>query len=215
MQIANLLASYSLGEADLLRRAMGKKNAEAMAEQRDRFQSGAAALGHPKGPVAEIFDQMDKVLRLRLQQISFRRLRPRRLSDRYLKTHYPVEFMAALLTSETSKPRASSSTSASVATSASASSPPTCKFQAAIHAARYFRGASNSLRSRSRKERRRQRHRVHHQSPRRSRRTLQEPLGVLRKSRPARHEQARHRVAHQGRRARLTRHARPAHGRRR
>jgi DNA polymerase III subunit alpha len=60
MQIANVLASYSLGEADLLRRAMGKKNAEAMAEQRDRFMSGAAALGHPKAPVGEIFDQMEK-----------------------------------------------------------------------------------------------------------------------------------------------------------
>ena len=43
MQIANVLASYSLGEADLLRRAMGKKNAEEMAKQRDRFMSGAAA----------------------------------------------------------------------------------------------------------------------------------------------------------------------------
>jgi len=60
MRIANVLASYSLGEADLLRRAMGKKNAEAMAKQRDRFVSGAAALGHPKSPVGEIFDQMEK-----------------------------------------------------------------------------------------------------------------------------------------------------------
>ena len=49
MQIANVLASYSLGEADLLRRAMGKKNAEEMAKQRDRFMSGAAALGHSEG----------------------------------------------------------------------------------------------------------------------------------------------------------------------
>jgi len=60
MQIANVLASYSLGEADLLRRAMGKKSAEEMAKQRDRFMSGAAALGHPKGTVGEIFDQMEK-----------------------------------------------------------------------------------------------------------------------------------------------------------
>jgi DNA polymerase-3 subunit alpha len=48
MQISNVLASYSLGEADLLRRAMGKKNADEMANQRDRFMSGAAALGHKK-----------------------------------------------------------------------------------------------------------------------------------------------------------------------
>ena len=59
MRIANVLASYSLGEADLLRRAMGKKNAEAMAKQRDRFMTGAAALGHPKNLVGEIFDQME------------------------------------------------------------------------------------------------------------------------------------------------------------
>jgi DNA polymerase-3 subunit alpha len=60
MQIANVLASYSLGEADLLRRAMGKKKPEEMAKQRDRFMSGAAALGHPKDVAGEVFDQMEK-----------------------------------------------------------------------------------------------------------------------------------------------------------
>ena len=55
-----MLASYRLGEADLLRRAMGKKNPKAMAEQRDRFMNGAAKLGHPKAPVEEIFEQMAK-----------------------------------------------------------------------------------------------------------------------------------------------------------
>ena len=49
MQIANVLAGYSLGDADLLRRAMGKKNAEEMAKQRDRFVSGAIAKGHREG----------------------------------------------------------------------------------------------------------------------------------------------------------------------
>src|SRR6202453_152142 len=48
MRIANVLASYSLGEADLLRRAMGEKDAQAMDEQRERFVTGAAALGYPK-----------------------------------------------------------------------------------------------------------------------------------------------------------------------
>ena len=43
MQISNVVAGYSLGEADLLRRAMGKKDAEEMAKQRERFMSGAAA----------------------------------------------------------------------------------------------------------------------------------------------------------------------------
>ncbi len=104
MQIANLLASYSLGEADLLRRAMGKKNAEAMAEQRDRFQDGAAALGHPKAPVGEIFDQMEKFSGYGFNKSHSAAYALVAYQTAYLKTHYPVEFMAALLTSETSKP---------------------------------------------------------------------------------------------------------------
>ena len=104
MRIANVLASYSLGEADLLRRAMGKKNAEAMAEQRDRFMSGAAALGHPKAPVGEIFDQMAKFSGYGFNKSHSAAYALVAYQTAYLKTHYPVEFMAALLTSETSKP---------------------------------------------------------------------------------------------------------------
>jgi len=104
MRIANVLASYSLGEADLLRRAMGKKNAEAMAEQRDRFMSGAAALGHPKAPVGEIFDLMAKFSGYGFNKSHSAAYALVAYQTAYLKTHYPVEFMAALLTSETSKP---------------------------------------------------------------------------------------------------------------
>jgi DNA polymerase-3 subunit alpha len=104
MQIANLLASYSMGEADLLRRAMGKKNAEAMAEQRDRFMSGAAAHGHPRNAVAEIFDQMEKFSGYGFNKSHSAAYALVAYQTAYLKTHYPVEFMAALLTSETSKP---------------------------------------------------------------------------------------------------------------
>ncbi len=104
MRIANVLASYSLGEADLLRRAMGKKNAEAMAEQRDRFMSGAAALGHPKAPVVEIFDQMAKFSGYGFNKSHSAAYALVAYQTAYLKTHYPVEFMAALLTSEISKP---------------------------------------------------------------------------------------------------------------
>ena len=104
MRIANVLASYSLGEADLLRRAMGKKNAEAMAEQRERFQSGAAALGHPKAPVNEIFDQMAKFSGYGFNKSHSAAYALVAYQTAYLKTHYPVEFMAALLTAETSKP---------------------------------------------------------------------------------------------------------------
>jgi len=104
MRIANVLANYSLGEADLLRRAMGKKNAEAMAEQRDRFVSGAAALGHPKAAVEEIFDQMAKFSGYGFNKSHSAAYALVAYQTAYLKTHYPVEFMAALLTSEISKP---------------------------------------------------------------------------------------------------------------
>src|SRR5579862_4366551 len=104
MRIANVLASYSLGEADLLRRAMGKKTAEAMAEQRDRFMSGATALGHPKAAVGEMFDQMAKFSGCGFNKSHSAAYALVAYQTAYLKTHYPVEFMAALLTSETSKP---------------------------------------------------------------------------------------------------------------
>jgi DNA polymerase-3 subunit alpha len=104
MQIANVLASYSLGEADLLRRAMGKKNAEEMAKQRDRFMDGADKLGHPKGTAGEIFDQMEKFAGYGFNKSHSAAYALVSYQTAYLKTHYPVEFMAALLTSETSKP---------------------------------------------------------------------------------------------------------------
>ena len=59
MQIAQTLSSYSLGEADLLRRAMGKKIKEEMAAQKARFVDGAVENGVPKNKAAEIFDQVD------------------------------------------------------------------------------------------------------------------------------------------------------------
>ena len=104
MQIANVVASYSLGEADLLRRAMGKKNADEMAKQRERFMSGAAALGHPKGIAGELFDQMEKFAGYGFNKSHSAAYALLAYQTAYLKTHYPVEFMAGLLTSETSKP---------------------------------------------------------------------------------------------------------------
>ncbi len=97
MQIANKLASYSLGEADLLRRAMGKKKPEEMAKQRDRFMSGAVALGHPKNIAGEIFDQMEKFAGYGFNKSHSAAYGLVSYQTAYLKTHYPVEFMAALL----------------------------------------------------------------------------------------------------------------------
>ena len=99
-----MLASFSLGEADLLRRAMGKKDPKAMAKQRDRFMSGAAKLGHPKAAVSEIFDQMAKFSEYGFNKSHSAAYALVAYQTAYLKTHYPIEFMAALLTSETSKP---------------------------------------------------------------------------------------------------------------
>ena len=70
MRIANVLASYSLGEADLLRRAMGKKDAKAMAEQRDRFMSGRGEAGPSKGRGGRDLRADGEVLRVRIQQVA-------------------------------------------------------------------------------------------------------------------------------------------------
>ena len=104
MQIANVVASYSLGEADLLRRAMGKKDPKEMAKQRDRFMSGAKELGFNKDTAGELFDQMEKFAGYGFNKSHSAAYALLAYQTAFLKTHYPVEFMAGLLTSETSKP---------------------------------------------------------------------------------------------------------------
>ncbi|MGD0478717.1 MAG: DNA polymerase III subunit alpha [Terracidiphilus sp.] len=104
MRIAQVLASFSLGEADLLRRAMGKKDQKAMAKMRDRFMNGAEKLGHPKSALEELFEQMAKFSEYGFNKSHSAAYAWVAYQTAYLKTHYPVEFMAALLTSETSKP---------------------------------------------------------------------------------------------------------------
>jgi DNA polymerase-3 subunit alpha len=104
MRIAQVLASFSLGEADLLRRAMGKKDHKAMAKMRDRFMHGAEKLGHPKAALEELFEQMAKFSEYGFNKSHSAAYAWVAYQTAYLKTHYPVEFMAALLTSETSKP---------------------------------------------------------------------------------------------------------------
>ena len=104
MQIANVLAGYSLGEADMLRRAMGKKNPEEMAKQRTRFVEGAIARKHPKDKVVRIFDLMEQFAGYGFNKSHSAAYALLAYHTAYLKTHYPVEFMAALLSSEISKP---------------------------------------------------------------------------------------------------------------
>ncbi len=101
MQIANRLAGYSLGEADLLRRAMGKKNADEMAKQRERFVQGSVQRGFPQKKIEKIFDLMAQFAGYGFNKSHSAAYALLAYHTAYLKTHYPVEFMAALLTSVT------------------------------------------------------------------------------------------------------------------
>ncbi len=101
MQIANRLAGYSLGEADLLRRAMGKKIAEEMAAQRERFVTGAVQRNFPQKKIEKIFDLMAQFAGYGFNKSHSAAYALLAYHTAYLKTHYPVEFMAALLTSVT------------------------------------------------------------------------------------------------------------------
>ena len=101
MQVANRLAGYSLGEADLLRRAMGKKNAEEMAKQRERFVQGATQRGFPPKKIERIFDLMAQFAGYGFNKSHSAAYALLAYHTAYLKTHYPIEFMAALLTSIT------------------------------------------------------------------------------------------------------------------
>ena len=104
MQISNVIGGYSLGGADLLRRAMGKKDAAEMEKQREIFLAGAAERKFPKAAAGEIFDQMAKFAGYGFNKSHSAAYSLLAYHTAWLKTHYPVEFMAALLTSETSKP---------------------------------------------------------------------------------------------------------------
>jgi DNA polymerase III subunit alpha len=101
MQISNRIAGYSLGEADMLRRAMGKKKQEEMDAQRERFQRGAREKGINPKKAEKIFDQMAEFANYGFNKSHSAAYAYLAYITAYLKAHYPVEFMSALLTSET------------------------------------------------------------------------------------------------------------------
>ena len=101
MQIANRVAGYSLGEADLLRRAMGKKKAEEMAAQRERFLNGALEREYPKQKVIKLFNLMEQFAGYGFNKSHSAAYGFVAFVTAYLKAHYPIYFMAALLSSET------------------------------------------------------------------------------------------------------------------
>src|SRR5271167_461359 len=101
MQIANRLAGFSLGDADLLRRAMGKKKQEEMAAQREKFLDGCKVRKVPAKKAEKIFDLMAEFAGYGFNKSHSCAYALLAYQTAWLKTHYPVEFMAAMLTSET------------------------------------------------------------------------------------------------------------------
>ncbi len=101
IQIASRLAGYSLGEADLLRRAMGKKKKEEMAAQREKFLAGCAGRKVPARKAERIFDLMEEFAGYGFNKSHACAYALLAYQTAWLKVHYPVEFFCALLTSET------------------------------------------------------------------------------------------------------------------
>jgi DNA polymerase-3 subunit alpha len=103
MQIAQILAGYTLGGADLLRRAMGKKKAEEMAKQRSVFVSGAVARGVREAQATHIFDLMEKFAGYGFNKSHSAAYAVLSYQTAWLKAHYPAAFMAAVLSSDMDK----------------------------------------------------------------------------------------------------------------
>ena len=100
MQIAQVLAGYTLGGADLLRRAMGKKKPEEMAKQRSVFEEGAIKNGVNGELAMKIFDLVEKFAGYGFNKSHSAAYALVSYQTLWLKTHYPAEFMAAVMTSE-------------------------------------------------------------------------------------------------------------------
>jgi DNA polymerase-3 subunit alpha len=100
MQIAQVLAGYTLGGADLLRRAMGKKKPEEMAKQRSIFVNGSVERGVPQEQAAYIFDLMEKFAGYGFNKSHSAAYALLSYHTAYLKAHYPAAFMAAVLSAD-------------------------------------------------------------------------------------------------------------------
>lgn len=98
MQIASLLANYSLGEGDVLRRAMGKKDREEMAKQREKFRIGAVEKGIPEEKAMEVFDKIEKFASYGFNKSHAAAYGYLSYVTAYLKANYPKEWLAALMT---------------------------------------------------------------------------------------------------------------------
>src|ERR1700716_795183 len=102
MQIAQVMAGYSLGEADLLRRAMGKKIRKEMEQQRELFVSGAVARGIQRGQADTIFELLAKFADYGFNKSHAAAYAMLSYHTAYMKAHHPVEFLAASMTHDMS-----------------------------------------------------------------------------------------------------------------
>lgn len=105
MQIARVLSGYTLGEADLLRKAMGKKNPQIMAEQRTRFVGGCVARGVERELAEHLFDQIAEFAGYAFNKSHSAAYALIAYWTAWLKAHYPVAFMSALLQCDQDKPQ--------------------------------------------------------------------------------------------------------------
>ena len=100
MKIASEVAGFTLGQADLLRKAMGKKKKDLMAQMREKFITGAVERGVDKKLAEDLFDKMAKFAEYGFNKSHSAAYAMVAYQTAYLKAHYPVEFMAALISSE-------------------------------------------------------------------------------------------------------------------
>ncbi len=100
MKIASVLAGFTLGDADLLRRAMGKKKAEEMAAQRQKFMQGSQEKKFDAKKSEKIFDLMEKFAGYGFNKSHSAAYAQISYQTAYLKAHYPLEFFGALITSD-------------------------------------------------------------------------------------------------------------------
>ena len=208
MQTAQILGGYSLGGADLLRRAMGKKKAEEMAEHREIFRDGAAKQNIPAAKADEVFDLMEKFAGYGFNKSHAAAYSLLAYHTGWIKVHCTAEFYAANMTIEADNTDKLKVLLADAKLFGIALRPARRQPRhAALRAGgRKGRRQAHPLRAGRREGHRRRRHRGHRRSPRRPgrrrRRALPQPVRLLRPRRPPARQQTCGRSADQGRRLR-------------